>query len=169
MTSYVRNYWALWLKALAENHYKALQIEWAFRKRKKRLQTLPHSDILNHWDLWQYPICVLNSKYWLSAPAKKSSHLTSKMCYMFFHGSGNPLQYPCLENPVNRGAWWDTVQGVAESWTWLRTHTHSVWDGLFLNCVICPLIKNYPLLNNLHAWCLLPGKGSVQSGQGRFE
>ena len=70
------------MKALAENHYKALQIEWAFRKRKKRLQTLPHSDILNHWDLWQYPICVLNSKYWFSAPAKKSSHLTSKMLYV---------------------------------------------------------------------------------------
>ena len=26
-------------------------------------------------------------------------------------GHGNPLQYPCLENPMNRGAWWATVQG----------------------------------------------------------
>ena len=29
-------------------------------------------------------------------------------------GHGNPLQYACLENPMNRGAWWATVHGVAE-------------------------------------------------------
>ena len=32
-------------------------------------------------------------------------------------GSGNPLQYSCLENPMNRGAWWATVHGVAKSRT----------------------------------------------------
>ena len=31
-------------------------------------------------------------------------------------GSGNPLQYSCLENPMDRGAWWATVHGVAMSW-----------------------------------------------------
>ena len=30
-------------------------------------------------------------------------------------GHGNPLQYSCLENPVDRGTWWATVHGVAES------------------------------------------------------
>ena len=30
-------------------------------------------------------------------------------------GNGNPLQYPCLENPMDRGAWWATVHGVAKS------------------------------------------------------
>ena len=29
--------------------------------------------------------------------------------------SGSPLQYFCLENPMDRGAWWATVRGVAES------------------------------------------------------
>ena len=29
-------------------------------------------------------------------------------------GDGNPLQNPCLENPMDRGAWWATVHGVAE-------------------------------------------------------
>ena len=29
-------------------------------------------------------------------------------------GNGNPLQYSCLENPMDRGAWWATVQGAAE-------------------------------------------------------
>ena len=32
-------------------------------------------------------------------------------------GHGNPLQYACLENPMDRGAWWATVHMVAKSWT----------------------------------------------------
>ena len=32
-------------------------------------------------------------------------------------GNGNPLQYPCLENSMDRGAWWATVHRVAKSWT----------------------------------------------------
>ena len=31
-------------------------------------------------------------------------------------GNGNPLQYPCLENPMDRGAWWAAVHGVTKSW-----------------------------------------------------
>ena len=34
-------------------------------------------------------------------------------------GNGNPLQYSCLENSMDRGAWWATVHGVANSWTQL--------------------------------------------------
>ena len=41
-------------------------------------------------------------------------------------GNGNPLQYPCLENPMDRGAWWATVHRVAKSRTRLkRLSTHS--------------------------------------------
>ena len=32
-------------------------------------------------------------------------------------GSGTPLQYSCLENPMDRGAWWAAVHGVAKSRT----------------------------------------------------
>ena len=35
-------------------------------------------------------------------------------------GNGNPLQYSCLENPRDRGAWWAAVYGVARSRTWLK-------------------------------------------------
>ena len=35
--------------------------------------------------------------------------------------NGNPLQYSCLENPMNRWAWWATVHGVAKSQTWLSS------------------------------------------------
>ena len=34
-------------------------------------------------------------------------------------GNGNLFQYSCLRNPMDRGVWWATVQGVAKSWTQL--------------------------------------------------
>ena len=38
-------------------------------------------------------------------------------------GNGKPLQYSCLENPMDRGAWWATVHGVAKSQTRLSDFT----------------------------------------------
>ena len=35
-------------------------------------------------------------------------------------GHGNPLQYSCLENHMDRGAWWAMIHGVAKSWTQLK-------------------------------------------------
>ena len=35
-------------------------------------------------------------------------------------GNGNPLQYSCLEDPVDRGVWWAAVHRVAQSWTQLK-------------------------------------------------
>ena len=37
-------------------------------------------------------------------------------------GTGNALQYSCLENALDRGAWWVTVHGVVKSQTWLHMH-----------------------------------------------
>ena len=45
-------------------------------------------------------------------------------------GNGNPLQYSCLENPVDKGALWTIVHRVAQSWTrlkQLRTHIHTMY------------------------------------------
>ena len=44
-------------------------------------------------------------------------------------GNGNPLQYSRLEGPMDGGAWWATVHGVAKSWTWLSdfTFTFMLW------------------------------------------
>ena len=47
-------------------------------------------------------------------------------------GNGNPLQYSCLENPVDRGAWRATVHGMAKSQTqlkWLSTNAQGVSPG----------------------------------------
>ena len=58
-------------------------------------------------------------------------------------GNGNPLQYSCLENSLDRGVWWARVHGVEKNWTRLRNRTQqhstlevslklwgvSVWGG----------------------------------------
>ena len=50
-------------------------------------------------------------------------------------GNGNPLQYSCLENPMDREAWRATVHGVTKNWTRLKqlsmhTHISSRWFGI---------------------------------------
>ena len=42
-------------------------------------------------------------------------------------GHGNPLQYSCLENPLDRGAWWATVHRFAKSQTRLKQHSMHTW------------------------------------------
>ena len=47
-------------------------------------------------------------------------------------GRGNPFQYPCLENPLHRGAWWATVHRISKSQTWLKwLSIISLANGLF--------------------------------------
>ena len=38
-------------------------------------------------------------------------------------GNGTPFQYSCLENPMDRGAWWAAIHEVAKSWTPLNDFT----------------------------------------------
>ena len=51
-------------------------------------------------------------------------------------GNGNPLQYSCLENPMDRGAWQATVHGVAKSWTQLSDFTSFLSFTSEMNCVL---------------------------------
>ena len=59
----------------------------------------------------------------------------------FGGGHGNPLQYSCLENPINREAWWATVPRVAKSQTrltWLSMHKLVILSKHLILC--CPLL-----------------------------
>ena len=49
-------------------------------------------------------------------------------------GNGNQLQYSCLENPRDRGAWWAAVYGVAQSRTRLKRLSSSIELCEFLVC-----------------------------------
>ena len=42
-------------------------------------------------------------------------------------GHGNILQYSCLENPMDRGAWWATVHRVSKSWKQLKQFSTHTW------------------------------------------
>ena len=82
-------------------------------------------------------------------------------------GNGNPLQYSCLENPLDRGAWQTTVHGVAKSRTRLSNLTllllypkvkHSISTRSSSTAVLLSMapVKQHPLAAQLQA-------GSTQS------
>ena len=62
--------------------------------------------------------------------------------------NGNPLQYSCLENPMDGGAWWAIVHGVTKSGTWLSDFTFTlkkeIWDSHFkvINAIVLILTQN---------------------------
>ena len=69
-------------------------------------------------------------------------------------GNGSPLQYSCLENPMDGGAWRATVHGVTKSWTWLSDFTFSFWS----HCSTCwqsePSTGGY-LLDQIYIQCII--------------
>ena len=65
-------------------------------------------------------------------------------------GNGTPLQYSCLEDPTDRGAWWAAVHGVTKSWTQLSDFTFTFHFHA--------LEKEMATHSNVHAW-RIPGTG----------
>ena len=65
-------------------------------------------------------------------------------------GHGNPLQYSCLENPVDRGAWWATVHGFSMSRTRLNDFTFTFY--------LHALEKEMATHSSVLAW-RIPGTG----------
>ena len=53
-------------------------------------------------------------------------HYQDKFIY-YYLSNGKPLQYSCLENPMDGGAWWATVHGVATSRSRLSDFTFTQW------------------------------------------
>ena len=61
-------------------------------------------------------------------------------------GNGNPLQYSCLENPINRGAWQATGHGIVKSRTQLSTHIQRMLAFLIISTSVSP--QSCPTLCN---------------------
>ena len=80
-------------------------------------------------------------------------------------GNGNPFQYSCLENPMDRGDWQATVPGVTESWPQLteqHTHTSLIYNNLaMINQPHCAHDDFFPMVSL--RWFLnhLPGSSSA--------
>ena len=69
---------------------------------------------------------------WTEEPGKLQSmgsltvgHDSMTSLSLLGEGNGNPLQYSCLENPRDGGAWWAALYGVAQSRTWLKLLSNS--------------------------------------------
>ena len=75
-------------------------------------------------------------------------------------GNGNPLQYSCLENPMDRGAWWATVHGVAKSRTRLSHFTSLHFNTDLLSCFILVVTFVPEKINEVYTgwWSLFLGK-----------
>ena len=64
---------------------------------------------------------------WLDSITNSMDLSLSKLQEVVGEGNGNPLQYSCLENPMDGGAWWDSVHGVARSRTQLSDFNFSFY------------------------------------------
>ena len=62
-------------------------------------------------------------KKWKQFKYSLTDKWVNKMWYIYGEGNGSPLQYSCLENPMDRGAWKAAVHGVVKSQTWLSDFT----------------------------------------------
>ena len=82
-------------------------------------------------------------------------------------GNGNPLQYSCLENPMNSGTWMATVHGVAKSQSgleWLSIQEHIIY------CYVANQYEAYRLhsehLMIVHSFCMWEHLSGVGVAQG---
>ena len=79
---------------------------------------------------------------------RKESDRTERLHFHFSlscigEGNGNPLQFSCLENPRDAGAWWTAVYGVAQSWTRLKWLSSSSSSSKLLPSLLVHKTKRY--------------------------
>ena len=73
-------------------------------------------------------------------------------------GNGNPLQYSCLENPTDRGAWQATVHRIAKSWIWLKWLSMHKPGGQNIR-------RQLPLKRQLTTQQAMPGRATCRSAR----
>ena len=73
-------------------------------------------------------------------------------------GNGTPLQYSCLENPMDGGAWWATAHGVARSRTWLYNFQVDNLSNFTFTFHFHALEKEMASHSSVPAW-RIPGTG----------
>ena len=104
-------------RAIQERGSISLSIRSSCQTTEKAMA--PHSSTF----IWKIPWTEEPGR--LQSMGSLESDTTERLHFHFSlscigEGSGNPLQYSCLENPRDRGAWWATVYGVAQSRTQLK-------------------------------------------------
>ena len=76
--------------------------------------------MVSQWELLQWPVKTYGLPWWLSGEESScnvgDASLIPGSGRSPGEGNGTPLQYSCLENPMDRGDWQATVYRVAKSW-----------------------------------------------------
>ena len=92
------------------------------------------------WGLWTSLVAQMVK----NLPEMPDPGLIPESGRFFGEGHDYPLQYSCMENSMNRGAWSATLHRVAKSWTWLKwlgalaySHTQTHTEGYIVNCLSC--------------------------------
>ena len=89
----------------------SVSLEWKIIKFMARISSVSSLSSTDFFFKVWYLQLLASARKRLSALA----YIYSFICSLVFgEGNGNPLQYSCLKNPMERGAWWATVQKVAE-------------------------------------------------------
>ena len=86
------------------------------------LTGMPFSPLFPISHYFKFSSYTSSSNYFLTLQLPVRSRYMLLLCAPL-EGNGTPLQYSCLENPMDGGAWWAAVCGVAKSWTRLSGFT----------------------------------------------
>ena len=90
----------------------------------------PHSSTLAWKILWTEEPGRLQSMGSLESDTTEQLHFDFSLACIG-EGNGNPLQYSCLENPRDGGAWWAAIYGVAQSRTRLKRLSSSSSNRIY--------------------------------------
>ena len=70
-------------------------------------------------EIWGFPGDTMVKNLPANSEEARDMGSMSGLGWSSGEGNGNPFQYSCLKNPMDRGAWWTTVCGVTKNQTWL--------------------------------------------------
>ena len=124
-TSQLKTFFCVWFffHVLCENIIKPFTVRYYIASCVSWVPRLTLLDLTNKPNL---QMCSQNGTH---LQVGRLLYLNELRCYLApsrhkaGEGNGTPLQYSCLENPMNRGAWWAAVHGVAKSRTRLSDFT----------------------------------------------
>ena len=88
------------------------------------------------------------------------THICMYVCVYIGEDNGTPVQYSCLENPMDRGAWWAAIYGVAQSRTRLKRLSSSSSSVCICMCIYIYIYKCFFHIYNsgtTNEQCLLVG------------
>ena len=122
-----------WAVGVFRTHSTPLRLFTQIRSDKCNVWTIyiimKSHQLLRHdyWTSWASQVALMVKNPPARAGDKRDSGSVPGWGRSPGGGNGNPLQYSCLKNPMDRGAWWVTVLGVTKCQTqlkWLSTHAH---------------------------------------------